>query len=92
MSITLATAPTSQSQVPLCSLLGTDDRVIKTVTTDREGVAVVPASYDVSTSKYILADIQPFLVTGVRWTLGRREYNLPLQVEPLVNRLTVKSR
>ncbi|MEK6263099.1 MAG: hypothetical protein AABP62_31355, partial [Planctomycetota bacterium] len=58
---------------------------------DREGVATFPVSYDSSRTKYLFAELSPLLLTGVRWSAGRREYNLPLRVEPLVNRVTVKA-
>jgi hypothetical protein len=72
-------------------LLGAENRVIATATADREGVATFPASYDSSRTKYFLAELNPLLLTGVRWSAGRREYNLPLRVEPLVNRAIVKA-
>ena len=72
-------------------LLGSEGRIIATATADREGVAIFSASYDSSRTKYVFAELSPLLLTGVRRTPGRREYNLPLRVEPLVNRVTVKA-
>lgn len=72
-------------------LLGSADRVIATAIADRDGVATFSASYDSSSTKYLFAELSPLLLTGVRWSPGRREYNLPLRVEPLVNRATVKA-
>jgi hypothetical protein len=70
-------------------VLGTDGRVVAKATTDREGVATFAGSFDRPETTYFLADFPPLLVSGVRWSAGRREYNLPLVQEPLVNRATV---
>jgi hypothetical protein len=70
-------------------LLGTDDRVIARATADHEGVATFPATYDSPRTKCLVAEFPELLLTGVSWSPGRREYNLPLRIEPLLNRVTV---
>jgi hypothetical protein len=73
-------------------VLGTNGQVIFKAVADREGEATIPARFDANSTQYILAELSPLLISGVRWSAGRREYNLPLQVEPLVNRITVPAK
>ena len=59
-----------------------------TTKADRFGVATIPAEFDVA-GNYIVAEFAPLLLSGAKIQLGRREYNLPLQPEPMVNRAVV---
>jgi hypothetical protein len=65
------------------------------VLTNAGGAAELPNHLDNAGVKYLFAELPgAFYVTGLRWSPGRREYNLPLHVVVLVNRATavVRSR
>jgi len=74
-------------------VLGSNDCVLASMTADSGGVAHFPAALDRQNAKYVIAELETefnfMLLTGVRWRVGRREYNLPLRAEPMVNRGTV---
>ena len=90
MCTTRKTRNPNQAADATVFLLGSENCIIATAVADRGGLATFPASYDSPRTKYLFAELSPLLVTGVRWPAGRREYNLPLRVEPLVNRAIVK--
>src|SRR3954452_8000341 len=66
-----------------------DGREAASVLTDASGEATLPNSIDRPDSKYLFAEIEGFYVCGLPWQLGSREYDLPLRVQMLVNRITV---
>jgi hypothetical protein len=73
-------------------LVGKDNCVIASAVTDRFGVATFAEGVASLPAKYVFAESESFLISGARWSPGRREYNLPLQLEPAVQRLTVPPR
>ena len=74
-------------------VLGSNDCVLASTIADEDGVAHFPAGLDQQNARYVIAELETefsfMLLTGARWTIGRREYNLPLRAAPMVNRGTV---
>jgi hypothetical protein len=74
-------------------VLGSNDCVLVSTIADGNGVAHFPPALDRQNAKYVIAELKTefnvMMLTGVRWSIGRREYNLPLRAQPMVNRATV---
>ncbi len=74
-------------------VLGSNDCVLASTIADEGGVAHFPAGLDRQNAKYVIAELETefsfMLLTGARWKIGFREYNLPLRAAPMVNRGTV---
>jgi hypothetical protein len=66
-----------------------DGREAASALTDASGEAQFPNSIDGPDSKYLFAEVEGFYLCGLPWEPGSREYDLPLRVQMLVNRITV---
>jgi hypothetical protein len=66
-----------------------DGREAASVLTDISGEARFPNSIDRPDAKYVFAEVEGFYVCGLPWLPGSREYDLPLHIRILVNRITV---
>ena len=51
------------------------------------GEAELPNRIDRPSTKYL--EVEGFYVTGLPWQRGSREYDLPLHIRMLINRVTV---
>ena len=66
-----------------------DGKVAASVFTDANGKVELPNNLDAQNMKYVFAELEGFYVTGLPWQRGSREYELPLHVRVLVNRVSV---
>jgi hypothetical protein len=66
-----------------------DGREAARVLTNASGEAQLPNSIDRPDSKYLFAEVEGFYLCGLPWQPGSREYDLPLHIRMLVNRITV---
>lgn len=70
-------------------VLTTEGRETASVLTDLFGEAKFPNSLDRPDAKYLFAEVEGFYLCGLPWRSGSREYDLPLHVQMLINRITV---